>query len=92
MPEQGQEQEEQGGQENEEEQDKSVDNSCLQSVLAPGFFTMASNVITSSFKDIHPEMPRCPSLLMSHEAPLLPTTLADPVPCFYLASSLSSSC
>ena len=30
----------------------------IQSVLAPGFFTMASNVVTSSFKDIHPEMAR----------------------------------
>ena len=29
-----------------------------QSVLAPGFFTLASNVVTSSFRDIHPEMPR----------------------------------
>ena len=27
-------------------------------MLAPGFFTMASNVVTSSFKDIHPEMAR----------------------------------
>ena len=32
----------------------------VQSVLAPGFFTMASNVVTSSFKDIHPEMARSP--------------------------------
>ena len=30
----------------------------VQSVFAPGFFTMASNVVTSSFKDIHPEMAR----------------------------------
>ena len=33
----------------------------VQSVLAPGFFTMASNVVTSSFKDIHPEMARSPN-------------------------------
>jgi len=29
-----------------------------QSVLAPGFFTLASNVVTSSIKEITPEMPR----------------------------------
>jgi len=29
-----------------------------QSVLAPGFFTFASNVVTSSVKEITPEMPR----------------------------------
>ena len=29
-----------------------------QSILAPGFFTMASNVVTSSMKEISPEMPR----------------------------------
>ena len=30
----------------------------VQSILAPGFFTMASNVVTSSMKEISPEMPR----------------------------------
>ena len=30
----------------------------FQSVLAPGFFTLASNVVTSSIKEITPEMPR----------------------------------
>ena len=29
-----------------------------QSCLAPGFFTMACNVVTSSLKEIHPEMPQ----------------------------------
>jgi len=29
-----------------------------QSILAPGFFTLASNIVTSSIKEITPEMPR----------------------------------
>jgi len=29
-----------------------------QSCLAPGFFTMACNIVTSSYKEIHPEMPQ----------------------------------
>ena len=30
----------------------------FQSILAPGFFCLASNVVTSSVKEITPEMPR----------------------------------